>query len=46
MGCPLEEGQALLQGDEAAVAQAARIFEELGAIAYLTRAEPHRRQDR
>lgn len=42
MGCPLEEGQALLQGDEAAVAQAARIFEELGAIAYLTRAEPHR----
>jgi DNA-binding winged helix-turn-helix (wHTH) protein/tetratricopeptide (TPR) repeat protein len=38
IGCPLEQGQALLQGDASAVAQAERIFERLGATAYLTRA--------
>jgi len=38
IGCPLEEGQALLQGDAAAVGHARSIFEHLGAAAYLTRA--------
>ena len=38
IGCPLEQGQALLQGDASARAQAERIFERLGATAYLTRA--------
>lgn len=38
IGCPLEQGQALLQGDAAAVAQAEGVFERLGATAYLTRA--------
>jgi DNA-binding winged helix-turn-helix (wHTH) protein/tetratricopeptide (TPR) repeat protein len=37
LGCPLEEGQALMQGVRPAVAQAERIFEHLGATAYLTR---------
>jgi len=37
IGCPLEQGQALLQGDAAAVAQAEGVFERLGATAYLTR---------
>jgi tetratricopeptide (TPR) repeat protein len=40
IGCPLEEGQALLQGNEAAVAQAERIFERLGATGYRNRARP------
>jgi DNA-binding winged helix-turn-helix (wHTH) protein/tetratricopeptide (TPR) repeat protein len=38
IGCPLEEGQALLQGDETARAEAESIFERLGATAYLARA--------
>jgi DNA-binding winged helix-turn-helix (wHTH) protein len=37
VGCPLEQGQALLQGDRAAVAQAGRIFDHLGATAYRAR---------
>jgi DNA-binding winged helix-turn-helix (wHTH) protein/tetratricopeptide (TPR) repeat protein len=39
-GCPLEEGQALLQGDEGGVAQAGTIFERLGATGYRNRARP------
>jgi DNA-binding winged helix-turn-helix (wHTH) protein/tetratricopeptide (TPR) repeat protein len=38
IGCPLEEGQALLQGDPPAIARAEKIFERLGATAYLMRA--------
>jgi DNA-binding winged helix-turn-helix (wHTH) protein/tetratricopeptide (TPR) repeat protein len=38
LGCPLEQGQALLQGDAPAIAQAEKIFERLGATAYLNRA--------
>jgi hypothetical protein len=38
IGCPLERGQALLQGDAPAVAKAEAIFERLGATAYLARA--------
>lgn len=37
LGCPLEEGQALLRGDEQAMAQARGIFERLGAAAYLAK---------
>ena len=38
IGCPLEEGQALLQGDVPAIGRAEKIFERLGATAYLKRA--------
>ncbi|MBV8209708.1 MAG: winged helix-turn-helix domain-containing protein [Burkholderiaceae bacterium] len=38
IGCPLEQGQALLQGDAAATAHVRSIFENLGATAYLARA--------
>lgn len=38
IGCPLEEGQALLQGDAAAVQQAIGIFQNLQARAYVERA--------
>jgi hypothetical protein len=37
-GCPLEEGQALLQGDRPGRQQAEKIFQKLGAGAYLARA--------
>jgi DNA-binding winged helix-turn-helix (wHTH) protein/tetratricopeptide (TPR) repeat protein len=37
IGCPLEEGQSLLQGDPAALARADEIFERLGASAYRSR---------
>jgi len=38
IGCPLEQGQALLQGDGPAIDEAEKIFETLGARAYLARA--------
>jgi class 3 adenylate cyclase/tetratricopeptide (TPR) repeat protein len=38
IGCPLEEGQSLLDGDREAVAGAVRIFERLGAVPYLAKA--------
>jgi class 3 adenylate cyclase len=38
LGCPLEEGQALLQGDRRSVEQASKIFERLGATRYQARA--------
>ncbi len=37
LGCPLEEGQALLRGDRQAVEQAGEIFARLGAAAYLAK---------
>jgi len=42
IGCPLEQGQALLQGGRQAVVQAEKIFEDLGASAYLARARSAR----
>jgi tetratricopeptide (TPR) repeat protein len=38
IGCPLEEGQSLLDGDGQAVARAVEIFEGLGAALYLSKA--------
>jgi DNA-binding winged helix-turn-helix (wHTH) protein/tetratricopeptide (TPR) repeat protein len=37
IGCPLEEAQALLEGDGLAIDEAALIFERLGAIPYVAK---------
>ena len=38
IGCPLEEAQALLEGDRSAVEEATAILERLGAVPYLAKA--------